>query len=89
MDSIESFVNNLQKENEILKKELEQAQKDIKDFENFAVIWRKNYIEMESKYKIKLANTKQIIEQLEKELEEFENKGIIWKMTKNQMISML
>ncbi len=64
----EQLIYELQKQIIALEKELAQAQEDIKDFEVLALIWKKSYLEMESRYKIKLGNAEQVIEQLEKDL---------------------
>lgn len=68
----ESIICELEKDNIKLKAELEQAQQDIKDFEEIAKVWKRSYGEMETKFKILLANAEQVIEQLEKDLKESE-----------------
>jgi predicted RNase H-like nuclease (RuvC/YqgF family) len=70
MIPVESLVNDLQKENSRLKEELEQAQRDIKDFETIAAIWKKGYVEDVNALKVKIVEYKQIIDSLQKELEE-------------------
>ena len=70
MISPEQLISDLQKENARLQAELEEAQRDIKDFEILAIVWKDGYMNMEREYRIKLTNAKQVIQQLEKELEE-------------------
>lgn len=66
----EQLINDLQKENERLQKELDQAQKDIRDFEVLAIEWKKGYRELEIKYRAKLKESDQVIRELEEEIEE-------------------
>jgi hypothetical protein len=68
MISPEILINALQKENERLKEELEQAQKDIHDFEVLAIEWKKGHTALERAHKIKIMEYKQIIEELEDEI---------------------
>jgi hypothetical protein len=70
MISPEQLINDLQKENEMLKEELVQAQKDIKDFEVLAIEWRKGHTDLERKYKTKLMESDQVIRELEEEIDE-------------------
>lgn len=74
MISPEQLVNDLLKHNEMLFKELEQAQQDIKDFEKLAVEWRKGYADLERKHRIEIGNLEQTIEELETELDELKNR---------------
>lgn len=69
MISPEQLINDLQKENARLSLELEQAQKDIRDFEVLAVEWKRGYSDLERKYRVEIANLKQTIEELEEELD--------------------
>jgi predicted nucleic acid-binding Zn-ribbon protein len=71
----EQLISDLQKENERLKEELEQAQKDVRDFEVLAAGWKKGYDENIGKLKIQLINAKQEIEELKEELEAFVSNG--------------
>jgi dsDNA-specific endonuclease/ATPase MutS2 len=64
----EQLINDLQKEVFKLKEELEEAHKDIKDFEILAIEWRKGYKKLEMKHSIEIMELKQTIEELEKEL---------------------
>ncbi len=64
----EQLIYDLQSQVIKLEKELEQAQKDIKDFEVLAVEWKKGYRELERKYKIESMEAEQIICELEREL---------------------
>jgi predicted DNA binding CopG/RHH family protein len=67
----EQLISELQKENQRLLEELEQAQQDIKDFERLAQVWKKGYSDTERDLRIKLKNAEQTIEQLEEELSEW------------------
>ena len=69
----EQLISDLQKLLGELQMELTQAQADIKDFEELAIVWKKSYGDMERNYRIKLANAEQTIQQLNKELEELKN----------------
>lgn len=68
MISPEQLITDLQKDIDRLTKELEEAQKDIRDFEFLAIEWRKGHTELERKHRIEVGNLKQTIEELEKEL---------------------
>ena len=72
----EQLISDLQKLLGELQMELTQAQADIKDFEELAIVWKKSYGDMERNYRIKLANAEQTIQQLNKELEELKNQWI-------------
>jgi hypothetical protein len=71
----EQLITDLQKENQSLKEELEQAQKDIKDFETLAIEWKKGYLENIGKLKVQLSNYEQVIEELQEELKAFTDSG--------------
>jgi predicted RNase H-like nuclease (RuvC/YqgF family) len=75
MDQVEQLVSDLQKENQQLREELEEAQKDIVDFEVLAKEWRKGYAELELKHRIKVMELEQVIDELEKELEDWKTCG--------------
>ena len=64
----EQLIYDLQSQIIRLEKELEQAQKDIKDFEVLAQEWKRGYAKREMDLNIKLANANQTIEELESEL---------------------
>ena len=65
----EQLIYDLQSQIIRLEKELEQAQKDIKDFEVLAVEWKKGFTELNRKHQAEVTNLKQTIEELEKEIE--------------------
>ena len=73
MISPEQLITNLIEKIVRLEKELEEAQKDIKDFEVLAVEWKKGYSELKRKHNIELGNAKKTIEELEDELKETKN----------------
>jgi predicted RNase H-like nuclease (RuvC/YqgF family) len=75
MDQVEQLVSDLQKENRQLREELEEAQKDIRDFEVLAKEWRKGYAELERKHRIKMMELEQVVTELEKELEGWKTCG--------------
>ena len=66
----EQLISDLQKENARLQEELEQAQKDIRDFEVLALAWKKSYLDRERDLRVQLANALQTIEEMEQELAE-------------------
>jgi len=66
--SPEQLITNLIEKIVRLEKKLEEAQKDIADFEKLAIVWRKGHRDLENKYKAEIGNLKQTIEELEKEL---------------------
>ena len=66
----EQLINDLQKENARLTQELEQAQKDIRDFEVLAIEWRKGHQDLKAKHHVKTTEYEQIIEELEDEIGE-------------------
>lgn len=70
MISPEQLITDLQKENIRLREELEQAQKDIRDFEILAIEWRKGHKELEIRHQIKLVESQQVIAELEEEIDE-------------------
>ena len=70
MENVESFINDLQKENARLTQELEQAQKDIRDFEVLAIEWKKGHQDLKAKHHVKTTEYEQIIQELENEIEE-------------------
>lgn len=65
--SPELLITQLNDENEKLKKELEQAQKDIRDFEVLAIEWKSGYDRMKQSLEIKITHLEQTIEELENE----------------------
>ena len=65
----EQLITNLQFQVEKLTQELEQAQKDIRDFEVLAVEWKKGHRDLEAKHKIAIMEKNQIIEELEEEID--------------------
>jgi hypothetical protein len=67
MSEIENLINDLQKENERLSKELEGAEENIRDFEVLAIEWKKGYEELRLKHQVEMANLKQTIKELENE----------------------
>lgn len=67
---VESLINDLQKEIARLQGELEQAHKDIKDFENLAREWKKGYQEEVRALKARIIERNQVIDSLQEELEE-------------------
>jgi predicted RNase H-like nuclease (RuvC/YqgF family) len=68
MISPEILINALQTENNRLKEELEQAQKDIHDFEVLAIEWKKGYSDLERAHKRQIMEYRQIIQELQDEL---------------------
>lgn len=66
----EQLIYDLQSQIIRLEKELEQAQKDIRDFEVLAIEWRKGHTELNRKHLAETNNLKQTIEELEDELED-------------------
>ncbi len=70
MISPELLITKLTDENEKLKKELEQAQKDIKDFEALAVEWKDGYNRMKRSLEIKITHLEQTIEDMKLETKE-------------------
>jgi predicted RNase H-like nuclease (RuvC/YqgF family) len=66
----EQLIYELQKQVDRLTEELDQAQRDIRDFEIAAIEWRDGYEDMEKDYKRKLGNAEQVISQLEEDLKE-------------------
>jgi len=71
----EQFIYDLQSQIMRLEKELDQAQKDIRDFEILAIEWKKGYGELNKKHRMEVANLKRTIGELEKELTQSTNKG--------------
>jgi predicted nucleic acid-binding Zn-ribbon protein len=67
----EQLIYDLQSQIVRLEKELEQAQKDIKDFEVLAVEWKRGYEELRRNHNVEIGNLEQEIEELKKELLEF------------------
>ena len=72
----EQLISNLQSQIENLTKELEQSQKDIRDFEVLAIEWKKGYKELETKHRIQITEKDQIIKELEEEIEELKTKSV-------------
>jgi len=68
MISPEQLITNLVEKIVRLEKELEEAQKDIKDFEVLAIEWKKGHRDLENKHRVEIGNLRQIIEELEKEI---------------------
>ena len=66
----EQLIYDLQSQVVRLEKELEQAQKDVRDFEVLAQEWKRGHADLNTKHRIEVANLKQTIEELEKELAE-------------------
>ena len=69
MQSSEVLISDLQKENQQLREELEQAQTDIKDFEVLAREWRIGHDKLKMKHSIAIQEKDQIIKELQDELE--------------------
>jgi len=63
----EQLITELIIENEKLKFELEQAQKDIKDFEVLAIEWKLGYEKMKNSLEIQIKHLNQIIEEKDDE----------------------
>lgn len=70
MISPEQLISDLLKENQKLKEELEQAQKDIRDFEVLALEWRKGHQDLKFKFDKKLLEKDQVTQELEDEIKE-------------------
>lgn len=70
MISPELLITQLIDENEKLKKELEQAQKDIKDFEVLAVEWKDGYNKMKRSLEIKIEHLEQTLQEVRLEMKE-------------------
>lgn len=66
----EQYISDLEKQISKLEVELEQAQKDIRDFEVLAQEWRKGHQDLKFKSEVKLREKDQIIAELEDEIEE-------------------
>lgn len=71
MSEIENLITSLQKEIDLLTVKNQELEYHIKDFERMVHAWKKAYGDMESKYRVRLANYEQTIEELEKELLDF------------------
>ena len=74
MISPEQLIANLIEKIVRLEKELEEAQKDIKDFEVLAVEWKKGHGELKFKHDVKQMEKDQIIRELEDDIEELKAK---------------
>lgn len=66
----EQLIRDLQRENERLQKELDEANEHIKDFEKLAIEWKKGHGELNLKHRVKMKELEQIISELEDEIEE-------------------
>ena len=73
MISPELLIAKLTDENEKLKKELEKAQKDIKDFEVLAVEWKDGYNKMKRDLEIRLEHAAQINQALRLEMKDLQD----------------
>lgn len=67
--SPEQLITELTLENKKLKEELEQAKKDIKDFEVLAIEWKLGYSKMERNLEIKIKHLEQTLEEYKEEIE--------------------
>lgn len=70
--SPELLITKLTDENEKLKKELEQAQKDIKDFEVLAIEWKDGFNKMKRSLEIKIKHLEQTETELREEIDGLE-----------------
>lgn len=70
----EQLIYDLQSQIIRLEQELEQAQKDIEDFEVLAVEWKKGYVHRERDLIIKLDHAEQTIEELKEEIDGYEDR---------------
>lgn len=64
----QKLISQLQLQVATLEEDLSLAEKDILDFEEAAKEWRNGFIEMETKYKLKLFHAEQTIDELRSEL---------------------
>jgi hypothetical protein len=65
----EQLIYDLQSQVVRLEKELDQAQKDIRDFEILAIEWKKGHRELERKHRTEIGNLEQVIQELKAELQ--------------------
>ena len=70
----EQLIYDLQSQVMRLERELEEAQKDIKDFEVLAIEWKKGYSDLNSRHWKEKSNLEQEIEELKKELEDIKKR---------------
>jgi len=66
----EELVTNLISENEKLRLELEEAEREIKNFEQLGLEWKRGYDKLKHESDIKIMHLEQIAEDLRMELKE-------------------
>jgi len=63
-------IANRQDIREIQERQIEEIYSLVKEFEDIAKEWRKGYLDLEIKHKVKVANLEQTIEELEKDFKD-------------------